>query len=237
MEAKILILAFLWLVRIIRLKYIWGWYNRRLEDNDKHREPFALCPIRQNVVTAECCAFYLAILVLIKFLLSPAPGLIQIYLGLTVYILGFTVTCLGRVHLGASWADMFFVNDNNCLLVKHGIYSVIRNPIYVGRYVMQLGFGITLGVLSLDWSKDYFDSIVSVIEVLVVSFSGPIYLWLLVVHHQEIKGEEEYLLSKYGDDYTAYMAKVGRYLPRPKRLLAKIIHTKEPVKIKYASLL
>lgn len=237
MEAKILILAFLWLVRIIRLKYIWGWYNRRMEDNDKHREPFILCPTRQKVIAAECGAFYLAILMLIKFLLSPVPDLIQVYLGLAVYVFGFIISCLGRVDLGVSWADMFFINSKSCPLVKHGIYSLIRNPIYAGRYVMQFGFGITLGVLSLDWSKDSFDSIFSIIEFFVLFLSCPVYFWLLIVHHQEIKGEEAYLLSTYGNAYVAYTAEVGRYLPRPKELLSKIIHVKKPVKIKYAGLL
>ena len=75
-------------------------------------------------------------------------------------------------------------------LVSNGIYTYIRNPMYVGATLLLGGLGVAL---ASDWTL-----------VMTVAFVGVIHFWV-------IKREERYLEAKFGDTYRAYKARVPRY--------------------------
>jgi len=73
-----------------------------------------------------------------------------------------------------------------------GIYSITRNPLYLGNYLII--FGITL--LSQSWE------LVVINSLLFIMFYTPI---ILV--------EEEFLLDKFGDEYRDYVFRVPCFFP------------------------
>ncbi len=79
-------------------------------------------------------------------------------------------------------------------LTTKGPYSVTRNPIYIGNFL--IGFGVVL-------------------------FSGALYPYLLLAYTvlfwleyiPIIHAEEEYLSSKFGQEFEAYRSRVPRIIP------------------------
>jgi protein-S-isoprenylcysteine O-methyltransferase Ste14 len=76
-------------------------------------------------------------------------------------------------------------------LVTSGIYRFTRNPIYLGFLLVVIG-------ISLD-SGSYWGILLA--PVLVILFNRFV-----------IQPEEEYLASKFGDQFTSYKARVRRWL-------------------------
>jgi protein-S-isoprenylcysteine O-methyltransferase Ste14 len=75
-------------------------------------------------------------------------------------------------------------------IVSQGIYSHLRNPMYVGGMIGLLGIVLAFG---LEWTF-----------VLLVIGS-------LVLHFGVVLREERYLERKFGEDYRRYKASVPRY--------------------------
>ena len=75
-------------------------------------------------------------------------------------------------------------------LATTGIYTRLRNPMYVGGLLMLAGFGIAFGS---DWTL-----------VMLIPTA-------LLLHYGVVLREERYLEGKFGDDYRRYKARVPRY--------------------------
>jgi protein-S-isoprenylcysteine O-methyltransferase Ste14 len=76
-------------------------------------------------------------------------------------------------------------------LVKSGIYRVTRNPMYVGLLLVLVAWA---AFLSSAWS-----------------LLGPL-AFLLYISHFQIAPEERVLSELFGSEYSAYKAKVRRWL-------------------------
>ena len=81
-------------------------------------------------------------------------------------------------------------------LVTAGIYSISRNPLYLGASSLFLGVAL---IAALTW------------ELIFIVPS------MIACHYVLIKREEAYLEQKFGRDYVAYKAAVGRWLGRRNR--------------------
>ena len=77
-------------------------------------------------------------------------------------------------------------------LATKGPYSIMRNPLYFGNFVIGLGWSIIAG----KWA----------VIIFVVSF---IVLYVLVI----IPHEEEFLLTKFGHEYEEYCKRVKMFWP------------------------
>lgn len=77
-------------------------------------------------------------------------------------------------------------------LATKGPYSLMRNPLYFGNFVIGLGWSIIAG----KWA----------VIIFVVSF---IVLYVLVI----IPHEEEFLLTKFGHEYEEYCKRVKMFWP------------------------
>lgn len=77
-------------------------------------------------------------------------------------------------------------------LVQTGFYAHVRNPMYVGNYLIMLGFVLLYGSL---WG--YF---------VVLPF-------FTLVYYSIVKNEECYLRNEFGQEYEDYTAKVNRFIP------------------------
>ena len=81
-------------------------------------------------------------------------------------------------------------NDSSQIVAK-GIFSVSRNPMYVGMVLILSGLAMGLGSL-LAW-------------LMIIGF-------VLYMTYFQIKPEEQILAEKFGDDYVQYCAKVRRWV-------------------------
>ena len=81
-------------------------------------------------------------------------------------------------------------------LVTYGVFSWMRNPLYVGNFLVWIGFVVGSGVL---WF----------LPVAVVLFAIE---YTLIVRY-----EEGVLESIFGAEYLAYKARTPRWIPRPPR--------------------
>ena len=81
-------------------------------------------------------------------------------------------------------------------LVIRGLYRYSRNPMYVGLLTVVAGWAVLFG------------------SVLMVGYGVVLFvLFSVFVHFYE----ERHLSREFGDEYEAYMARVGRWLPRRAR--------------------
>ena len=77
-------------------------------------------------------------------------------------------------------------------LVQTGFYAHVRHPMYVGNYLIMIGFVLLYGSL---WAY-----------LLVLPF-------FTLVYYSLVKNEESYLKEKFGQEYEDYAAKVNRFIP------------------------
>lgn len=79
-------------------------------------------------------------------------------------------------------------------LVTYGIFAWMRNPLYVGNFLIWMGFVVAAGVLGLL----------------------PLAVALFAVEYTLIVAYEEGVLeSIFGAEYLAYRAETPRWIPRP----------------------
>lgn len=107
---------------------------------------------------------------------------------------GLFLSSVAVRNMGTSWR-MGIDRDRPGSLVTHGLFSRMRHPIYAGMLLVASGMAAaTADVLSVG--------------VAVAAWVGlPI----------EARLEEDFLLSRYGDEYRQYVAHTGRFWPAPRR--------------------
>lgn len=110
-----------------------------------------------------------------------------------VSLLGLSVRVLtvGSVPRGTSGRSTRKIRAD--VLNTTGMYSIVRNPLYLGNYLMALGFSL--------FSRTWFLPIITSL--------------LFILHYKKvISAEEEYLKNKFGDDFRAWAARVPAIIPR-----------------------
>jgi len=114
------------------------------------------------------------------------------------WIIGFVLIAIGEAIRLAGVAAAGTVTRRRSRtvqrLVTYGIFSWMRNPLYVGNFLIWMGFTVISGVL---WF----------IPVAVVLFAIE---YTLIVRY-----EEGVLESIFGEEYLRYKARTPRWLPRP----------------------
>jgi len=132
----------------------------------------------------------------VPFLLVPL--LARGAMGPRHWILGFALIVLGEAIRLAGVAAAGTVTRRRSRtvqrLVTYGIFSWMRNPLYVGNFLIWIGFTVISGVL---WF----------IPVAVVLFAVE---YTLIVRY-----EEGVLESIFGQEYLAYKSRTPRWFPRP----------------------
>ncbi|HEX2780212.1 MAG TPA: isoprenylcysteine carboxylmethyltransferase family protein [Gemmatimonadaceae bacterium] len=132
----------------------------------------------------------------VLFLIVPllAPG----RLSPRRWIIGAVIIAIGEAIRLAGVAAAGTVtrrrSRNVQRLVTYGIFSWVRNPLYVGNFLVWMGFAVISGVL---WF----------IPVAAVIFAIE---YTLIVRY-----EEGVLESIFGDEYLAYKRRTPRWFPRP----------------------
>ena len=75
--------------------------------------------------------------------------------------------------------------------ISDDIYVLTRNPMYLGMVLIMLGIALLVG----SWL-----------------FYIATFVYALILNHVFCRYEEQKLLSQYGDQYSAYAARVRRWL-------------------------
>ena len=112
--------------------------------------------------------------------------------GITVTAFGVTAFILSVMQMKDNWRAGVQRKDYTNL-VTDGIYSISRNPAFLGFDLMYIGILMTF----FNW----YLCLASVIAV-------------ILFHLQIVNVEEDFLIERFGDEYIAYRKKVCRYLGR-----------------------
>ncbi len=105
-----------------------------------------------------------------------------------IMAVGLVFTIVSLWNLGKS--TRLGLPGESTMLKTGGIYRISRNPMYVG-----------FGLLTIA-------SVIYTLNILVAALG----IYSLVMYHLIIKGEEKFLLDRFGNDYENYRKKVRRYL-------------------------
>lgn len=141
------------------------------------------------------------ILYLLLFLPSP-PLFSEDQFGRNFYwipiVLGLLVTVSGQIIRGATIGLAYIVRGGKDKkvyadgLVTEGIFSHVRNPLYVGNILMLLGVGILANSLNF------------------VAIVMPVFLF---IYQCIVLAEEHFLRGKFGEGFIEYTHHVHRWIP------------------------
>ena len=132
-----------------------------------------------------------SVALLLVFLFTKAPGLLQFPQVIALGLTGLLLACLSA--FGRVWSSMYIGGRKTSRLVDKGPYSVTRNPLYIFSLLGAAG----LGLASCNPL------------VLLCLLAG-----FLLYYPGVISREEEKLRAKHGAAFEEYMARVPRILPR-----------------------
>lgn len=136
------------------------------------RRPFWAMLLLQVFSTLVVCGFAVR---------WPGPWTWVRWLGLVLVVVGMVLVLAARVQLGTS----FSITPQARRLVAHGIYSKVRNPIYVFGLAAIAGFFL---IIRVRWAW---------------------ILWVALVLMQVVRAHREaaVLEAKFGDEYRQYRLK------------------------------
>jgi protein-S-isoprenylcysteine O-methyltransferase Ste14 len=120
------------------------------------------------------------------------PGAPHIWwAGILITAEGMAIAIWARLTLGSNWSGMVTVKENH-ELIRTGLYSRIRHPIYTGILVGLAGSGIIRGQL-----RDLLG-----------------FLILLITLHFKAKREEGFLHQEFGPSFVEHQRHTGMFLPK-----------------------
>ena len=96
-----------------------------------------------------------------------------------------------QVALGKEWSPQLQLRDEHHL-VTTGPYTRVRHPLYTA----MIGYGIGLALVTANWGF---------IVLAVVIIAGSV---------ARLPREEQMMIERFGDEYTTYMRRTGRFFPR-----------------------
>lgn len=117
-------------------------------------------------------------------------GDITRWIGVALYTLGGALRLYPVFVLGGRFSGLVAIQTDH-QLETHGIYSVIRNPSYLGMIVNMMGWGLAFR----GWSG------------VAIAFL------LLIPLTARIHSEERLLREHFGAEYDAYFSRTWRLLP------------------------
>jgi len=124
-----------------------------------------------------------------QFSVAPEP---RFAAAAILVVAGVAFDLLGLVAFRASRTSINPLRPERAsALVTRGVYRVTRNPMYVGMGFLLLAWAVYLSAL--------------------LPFAGPA-LFVLYITRFQIQPEERVLMSIFGAEFSAYAARVRRWL-------------------------
>lgn len=147
----------------------------------------AIGDIALNALAADWVSAQLAIPML---RIANVPQLI----GFFVVTAGLVLSSVAIRHMGASWR-MGIDTEGAGALATRGLYARVRHPIYSGMLLTTAGLAATIG------------------DVIAVAVAVGCWVGIPI----QARLEEQFLLSRHGDEYRAYLQRTGRFWPPTSR--------------------
>lgn len=135
---------------------------------------------------------YLVAVLLLQWLL-PLPSPASYLTGIAAaacYVLALLLGASALALFAAARANVRPDRGAGRLIVR-GPYRLTRNPMYLALLMLYLAIGVPLACI---WT---------------VALAGPL---AVTIERGVIKPEERYLRRKFGREYVAYRARVGRWI-------------------------
>lgn len=114
------------------------------------------------------------------------------WLGVLILAAGLFVFWRAHADLGLNWSPSLEIREKH-ELITNGIYRVIRHPMYASQWLLAIAQPLLLH----NWIAGFLNLLVFI----------PFYLL-------RVKAEEQMMLETFGDQYRAYMQKVGSVFPK-----------------------
>jgi protein-S-isoprenylcysteine O-methyltransferase Ste14 len=134
----------------------------------------------------------LGIIISIFFKFPISKLIIIPFMGLFLITAGMIFRFIAVWSLGKFFTVNVTIQENH-KIIKNGVYKFIRHPSYLGSLVSFIGFGISLN----NWI-----SLTMIVIPITIAFIN------------RIKIEEKLLLKQFEADYSEYMKKTYRLLPK-----------------------
>ena len=114
--------------------------------------------------------------------------------GIFIVLFGVSLRLWATKHIGRR---MLWMKKKGKKLIKTGPYAIVRNPLYIGNITIAAGLSI---LSELIW-----------IVPLVI-------IYVFILYHFVALYEEKKLLERWGEEYSAYLSKIPRWIPNLKTL-------------------
>ena len=114
------------------------------------------------------------------------------WLGVLLIVGALVIFWRAHADLGLNWSPALEIREKHDL-ITHGIYSMIRHPMYAS----QVLWSVAQILLLQNWIAGF------------SSLAG-----FLPFYFMRVKAEEQLMLEQFGDQYRSYMQKVGGIFPK-----------------------
>ena len=155
-------------------------------------------PFRKRLSDKILYAYLVLLLIIapqiISFYYFPLPNSsfdsILTFSGILLFSMGFIIDIWARFTMGKYWGPPGQHDDSRqSKLITNGPFAYSRNPIYLGSFLLLIGFSLSLR------SAFFFLPIIQ-----------------MIYFNRKIKIEEKLLLKKFGKEYGEYCQKVNRFI-------------------------
>ncbi len=113
------------------------------------------------------------------------------WIGLLLTAIGVAIAIGARLSLGSNWSGTVTLKEDH-ELIRRGLYSHIRHPIYTGILLGAIGSGMIHGEL-----RDFLGFLI-------------LFLSLFI----KAKREEAFLFQEFGTNFTEHQRHTGMFLPK-----------------------
>lgn len=109
-------------------------------------------------------------------------------ISISILLIGLIFTIISLINLGKS--IRLGLPSNDTKLKTSGLYKYSRNPMYVGFDLITIS------------------AMIYTLHLLIIILG----VYSLITYHLIIKGEENFMLKRFGEEYKKYQLRVRRYL-------------------------
>jgi protein-S-isoprenylcysteine O-methyltransferase Ste14 len=120
----------------------------------------------------------------------PVPDWVR-WIGVGGFAFGVTWLIWMFISLGTNLTDTV-VTRRDAHFVDHGPYHYVRNPMYSGILIVGVSLGLALGTWLLPIAATA----------------------MFLILARRTRMEEKHLIARFGDQYSSYMTRVGRFFSR-----------------------
>ena len=146
----------------------------------------------KGIIIPPVLAFVFLILTVSWFFVFPALNLIPFPFNLSGIIVCLTgLTIMGKTKQLFKKYQTTMTFKKSTFIIRDGVFSKTRNPVYISMFLLLLGLGICMG------------NIVSVITP---------FLFIILSHFLFVLKEEKLMYQTFGQKYLDYKTKVKRWI-------------------------